>query len=239
MLALAGCGAGAGGGATTSSGGATTSSGDDEGAARAAFAEWYARMREGDIAASCRLMTGNGRRAMAVLGADCAGARGDRLTGPRPDLGPIGAANGIALVVTRHPAKGGFSAENFVAVLRHRQGTWLVDLPQPAPIPPSLRAPGVPPYLFESLPTGGIVGNGPLAAASRYVDSGVASGSLDREHVDTVATVGDVALAYLVAGSDVAGTATTPVPAGTPTDILVLTKRAGRWRVLPISLGYA
>ncbi len=176
-------------------------------------------------------MTANGRRSLAAVdGQSCDSTEG--LSGQAPMLGPVGVDHGMALVVVR------YRDESFVAVLRRPEGRWLVDLAQPAPIPEALASADTPPYLVRRIPVAGPASPA-LAVASRYVDHGVANGHLDREHVDTVAAVGDVALAYLVAGSDVAGPATTPVPAGTPTDILVLAKRLGRWRVLPISLGSA
>jgi hypothetical protein len=221
-LAMAGCGSG-GAETLTYSRGAT--------APPAVFADWSRYMHRGDVRTACRLMTANGRRSLAAVdGQSCDSTEG--LSGPAPKLGPAGVAKDLALLVVKYPN------ESFIAVLRREGGRWLVDLPQPAPIPRSPATSGTPPFLVERLPVAGPTSPA-FGAASRYVDRGVASGRLDREHVDTVAVVGKLALAYLVAGSDISGTATTPVPAGTPTDILVLSRTSGGWRVVPVSIGSA
>ncbi len=221
-LAMAGCGAGGTGTSTAPAGAATP---------RAAFEAWYRHMRSGDVGAACELMTDNGRRSLAAIdGQDCDSTEG--LSGAAPKLAPVGVSQDLALVVVR------YASESFIAVVRREDGHWLVDLAQPAPIPRSLADSNTPPYLVERLPLAGPTSPA-FGAAARYVDHGVASGRLDREHVDTVAVAGKLALAYLVAGSDVGGTATTPVPAGTPTDILVLARGHHGWHVVPVSIGAA
>jgi hypothetical protein len=221
-LAMAGCG---GGGAET----LTYSRGAS--APAAVFQDWSRYMRRGNVRTACRLMTANGRRSLAAVdGQSCDSTEG--LSGPAPKPGPAGVAKDLALLVVKYPN------ESFIAVLRREGGRWLVDLPQPAPIPRSLASPGTPRFLVERLPLAGPTSPA-FGAAARYVDRGVTSGRLDREHVGTVAVVGHVALAYLVAGSDAGGTATSPVPAGTPTRIVVLAKGGGRWRITPVSIGSA
>jgi hypothetical protein len=188
-------------------------------------------MRSGDVGAACELMTANGRRSLAAIDAqDCNSTEG--LSGPAPKVGPVGVAKDVALTLVR------YANESFIAVMRRENGRWLVDLAQPAPIPRSLAHSNTPPYLIERLPLAGPT-DPAFGTASRYVDRGVASGRLDREHVNTVAVVGKLALAYLVAGSDIQGAATTPVPAGTSTDILVLAKSRHGWHVVPVSIGSA
>jgi hypothetical protein len=90
-----------------------------------------------------------------------------------------------------------------VVVLRRRDGRWRVDSPS-TPVLASLHVHGVPARQRERLPTGGAQVQSVLGAAGRYVDKQAASGGA-AVHVVTAAIVGDVAIAYLLPGTDIPG----------------------------------
>jgi hypothetical protein len=169
-------------------------------------------------------MTERGRRAIeaAGRGATCRAvlAKPGRFGRPA-GVGPTGVDGDLALGVVRFRAQG----SRAVTVLRRAGGRWLVDLPGPVPVLDSVRAADVPDRYRESLP---IAGPDVLGVAGRWVDGHVASGSLNRVHVAAAAAVGGLALAYLVPGSDVRGSA--KVPPASKLEFLLLVASDGRWR---------
>jgi hypothetical protein len=178
----------------------------------------------------CALMTQHGRAVLLKLGGPKAcQALKLRDRAPVPIVGPVGAGGDLALAYFRDRGKRASEPGGGVAVVRRRDGRWLVDFPGPMPIPPSIPARGVSPASRYPLPTTGPSIRGALGAASRYTDSQVARGS-DRVHVAAATVVGDVALAYQVAGSDVPGTATAPPQPGL-NGVLLLTKHPAGWHM--------
>jgi hypothetical protein len=256
-------------GAMGACGGSTTEppSPDDEAAVARTVRSFYAPTAGKDAADLCRLLTENGRAVIQVLGGKNACDRGSPVNsrGPEPSIRPVGVEDDVALAVVRTPDRGSLLQENFVSVARLVDGRWLIDLPAPFPVPPSLPSPdrGLAELMVEELPTDGSEVDAARTVADRYTlarqrNDGATVCSLlvasargpDCEkrqsipisevyHVAEVAVVGDIALAYRTgAGTPLPGQ-TQPDNPGQLQDILLLVKTPNGWRVNPLTFGFA
>lgn len=244
----------------------TSTAAQEHGASKAVHA-FYAAAEDGDVDAMCRLLTENGKEAARLLGSKdmCEGDSSRPLTGPKPQIGPVGANEDLALAVVRYPGKGSYQEENFVTVLRRVDSDWLIDLPLPFPVLKTLDAPGIPPPMVEELPTDGPEVDAARDVATRYTLArqkadgatvcslltsearGDASKCEQRESVPfsevyrvaEVAVVGDLALAYRTGGGFARDGQTQPDNPGQLQDIVLLVNTAEGWRVDPITFGFA
>jgi hypothetical protein len=211
-VALAGCG-----GSSTSTPAPTVES------PGAALEAWYRAVEHGDAKRACGLLTGHGRRAIeGQVKKSCATVYSSPRRGPMPRIGPVGIRGDLALAVTGTKPAG----VSNVTALRRFRGRWLIDLAS-TPVLDSLDVAGIPPIERESLPSGGQQLPDVLGAAARYVDKQASSGG-PAVHVATAAVVGDVAIAYLLPGSDVPGARPSSATYGS----LILTRGAHGWRPL-------
>jgi hypothetical protein len=196
----------------------------------AALRAWEGAVSGRDGRAACRLMSAHARRAIRFeTRRGCVAFYGSPSHPPirPPRIVAIGARGDVALGVLRS----GSAGAGGVTVLRRLGGRWLIDLTGVTPILASVPAPGTPPLYRESLPTTGPRALAALGAAGRYVDSAPAHAPSAHGHVTAAAVVGDVALAYVLAGSDV-GAGKGGSPRHGLQSVLVMSRANGGWRVL-------